>query len=317
MRCWRGSRASGRRRHLGHPRGRQQPCLAARGRHDLPVPLVVVGGHTAAQDLPSIGIDNRAIGRLATRHILDGGARRVAIVTGPLDWWEARERLAGWRGALETAAGRRAGRAGRRGRLDALERRGGSPSAPAAGAGHRRRLRQQRPDGAGRAARGPPAGVARPGGAVRGRRGRHRRGLALLAAPHDGPSAPADAGMLAVEIIVRVIRSGSTGAPRGRSRTSRSTCSQPELIVRQSSRPVKTVTILRPAERPPQTPQPAATSSVVAAAVFGSLRTVPGSPRLLRRAYMTMSRVTATMRIRATTTASPLTPTRPRTFSAL
>jgi LacI family transcriptional regulator len=70
----------------------------------LPVPLVVVGGATG-EDLPRwIGIDNRAIGRLATGHILAGGARRVAIVTGPGAWSEARERLAGWRETL-TAAG--------------------------------------------------------------------------------------------------------------------------------------------------------------------------------------------------------------------
>ncbi len=69
----------------------------------LPVPLVVVGGGTG-EDVPlTIGIDNRAIGRLATGHILDGGARRVAIVTGPLDWSEARGRLAGWRETLVAA----------------------------------------------------------------------------------------------------------------------------------------------------------------------------------------------------------------------
>lgn len=72
----------------------------------MPVPLVVVGGTTGEDLPPSIGIDNRAIGRLATSHILGGGARRVAIVTGPLDWWEARERLAGWRETLETAGSR-------------------------------------------------------------------------------------------------------------------------------------------------------------------------------------------------------------------
>ncbi|MGC3957034.1 MAG: LacI family DNA-binding transcriptional regulator [Verrucomicrobiota bacterium] len=62
---------------------------------DLAVPLLVVGGTGSDDAVPSVAIDNRAIGRLATRHILDGGARQVAIVTGPLDWSEARERLAG------------------------------------------------------------------------------------------------------------------------------------------------------------------------------------------------------------------------------
>jgi LacI family transcriptional regulator len=68
--------------------------------HDLPVPLVVAGGTTGERAAPSIAIDNLAIGRLATGHILAGGARRVAIVTGPLDWSEARDRLTGWRDTL-------------------------------------------------------------------------------------------------------------------------------------------------------------------------------------------------------------------------
>lgn len=63
----------------------------------LPVPVVLVGGMAGQTSVPSIGIDNRAIGRLATEHLLAGGARRVGLVTGPLSWWEAREREAGWR----------------------------------------------------------------------------------------------------------------------------------------------------------------------------------------------------------------------------
>ena len=66
----------------------------------LPVPLVVLGG--------AIGEDRAAVDRhrqprhrpTRHRHILDGGARRVGIVTGPQDWSEARERLAGWRETL-------------------------------------------------------------------------------------------------------------------------------------------------------------------------------------------------------------------------
>lgn len=68
---------------------------------DLPVPVTLVGGMAGQTSLPSIGIDNRAIGRLATEHLLAGGARRVGIVTGPLNWWEARERLEGWRETLD------------------------------------------------------------------------------------------------------------------------------------------------------------------------------------------------------------------------
>lgn len=72
---------------------------------DLPVPVILVGGMSGAACLPSIGIDNAAIGRLATEHLLAGGIRHVGIVTGPLTWWEAQQRLAGWRRTLQ-AAGR-------------------------------------------------------------------------------------------------------------------------------------------------------------------------------------------------------------------
>ena len=71
------------------------------GSPNPPVPVTLVGGMAAPTSWPSIGIDNRAIGRVATEHLVAGGARRVAIVTGPLDWWEAQERLHGWREVLD------------------------------------------------------------------------------------------------------------------------------------------------------------------------------------------------------------------------
>jgi LacI family transcriptional regulator len=72
-------------------------------RDDLPVPVMLVGGTAGDAYLPSIGIDNVAIGRLATEHLLAGGADRVGIVTGPLTWCESQQRLAGWRETLAEA----------------------------------------------------------------------------------------------------------------------------------------------------------------------------------------------------------------------
>jgi LacI family transcriptional regulator len=68
---------------------------------NLQIPVTLVGGMADQTSLPSIGIDNRAIGRMATEHLIAGGARRVAIVTGLPGWWEAQERLAGWRETLD------------------------------------------------------------------------------------------------------------------------------------------------------------------------------------------------------------------------
>jgi LacI family transcriptional regulator len=76
----------------------------------LPVPVVLVGGMAGQTSLPSISIDNRAIGRLATEHLLAGGARQVGLITGPLSWWEARERKSGWQeSTVSTAFGDTAG----------------------------------------------------------------------------------------------------------------------------------------------------------------------------------------------------------------
>jgi LacI family transcriptional regulator len=74
---------------------------ARAGSLQFPTPIVFVGGMAGPGSLPLAGIDNRAIGRLATEHLLAGGARRVGIVTGPPSWWEARERRQGWQEALQ------------------------------------------------------------------------------------------------------------------------------------------------------------------------------------------------------------------------
>ena len=68
---------------------------------NFPVPVLLVGGVADEGPMPSIGIDNGAIGRLATEHLIAGGARRIGIVTGPLSWWESRQRRRGWRESME------------------------------------------------------------------------------------------------------------------------------------------------------------------------------------------------------------------------
>jgi LacI family transcriptional regulator len=67
---------------------------------DFPVPMIFVRGMTKPTSLPIIGIDNQAMGYLATKHLLEGGGERIGLITGPLTWWEARERQRGWQDAL-------------------------------------------------------------------------------------------------------------------------------------------------------------------------------------------------------------------------
>lgn len=53
--------------------------------------------------LSSVSIDNYRGGCLATEHLLQQGYRHIGHITGPLDWWEARQRMAGWEDTLRQA----------------------------------------------------------------------------------------------------------------------------------------------------------------------------------------------------------------------
>jgi DNA-binding LacI/PurR family transcriptional regulator len=57
-----------------------------------------------AIDIPYVDADNFGGARLATRFLLDRGARRIGTITGPLDMTAAQDRLAGYRTALVEAA---------------------------------------------------------------------------------------------------------------------------------------------------------------------------------------------------------------------
>jgi DNA-binding LacI/PurR family transcriptional regulator len=77
---------------------------AAAAVHSLPtgVPAVVVESDTAG-DLPTISVDQIAGARLAVEHLLGLGHVTVWHVSGPQGWLEARDRVDGWRQALEAA----------------------------------------------------------------------------------------------------------------------------------------------------------------------------------------------------------------------
>lgn len=53
--------------------------------------------------LNTLSIDNRSGGLQATQHLIREGRRHIGIIAGPLAWWEARERYAGWQAALQQA----------------------------------------------------------------------------------------------------------------------------------------------------------------------------------------------------------------------
>ena len=53
--------------------------------------------------LSVVCVDNHLGGRLATRHLIEQGYHKIGHITGPMDWWEARERARGWQDAMAEA----------------------------------------------------------------------------------------------------------------------------------------------------------------------------------------------------------------------
>lgn len=68
----------------------------------LSVPVVFLTME-ARPGLSTVAVDNYLGGRLATEHLVAQGYRRVGHIAGPLSWWEARRRKAGWQDALRDA----------------------------------------------------------------------------------------------------------------------------------------------------------------------------------------------------------------------
>jgi LacI family transcriptional regulator len=68
----------------------------------LPVPIIFLTMQSRP-DLPIVTVDNYAGGRIATEHLIEQGYRHIGHISGPLDWWEARQRKSGWQDALSGA----------------------------------------------------------------------------------------------------------------------------------------------------------------------------------------------------------------------
>jgi len=69
---------------------------------DIEVPLVYLTMEPQ-NNLSVVSIDNYLGGRMAMSHLLEQGYRKIGHVSGPLDWWEARQRKAAWMNALTEA----------------------------------------------------------------------------------------------------------------------------------------------------------------------------------------------------------------------
>jgi LacI family transcriptional regulator len=69
---------------------------------DVPAPVVFLTMQ-ARRGVTNISVDNYAGGVLATSHLLEQGYRLIGHISGPLEWWEARQRCQAWQDTLHKA----------------------------------------------------------------------------------------------------------------------------------------------------------------------------------------------------------------------
>jgi len=69
---------------------------------DLEIPLVFLTMEPR-ENISVVSIDNYLGGRLAMTHLLEQGYREIGHISGPLDWWESRQRMAAWKDMLKEA----------------------------------------------------------------------------------------------------------------------------------------------------------------------------------------------------------------------
>ena len=55
------------------------------------------------ENISVVSTNNYLGGRMAMTHLLEQGYRRIGHISGPLDWWEARQRMAAWKDGLKEA----------------------------------------------------------------------------------------------------------------------------------------------------------------------------------------------------------------------
>ena len=64
------------------------------------VPIVFLSMHPR-KHTPIVSIDNYLGGRMVMAHLFEQGYRNIGHISGPLEWWEARERMSAWKDSLK------------------------------------------------------------------------------------------------------------------------------------------------------------------------------------------------------------------------
>jgi LacI family transcriptional regulator len=66
----------------------------------LKIPMVYLAMEPK-ENISTVGIDNYLGGQIAMSHLLEQGYRRIGHISGPMDWWEARQRMVAWKDTLQ------------------------------------------------------------------------------------------------------------------------------------------------------------------------------------------------------------------------
>jgi LacI family transcriptional regulator len=69
---------------------------------ELNVPIVFLTME-AREGITIISVNNHQGAEIATNHLLDEGYRHIGHISGPLDWWEARQRFNAWKNIINAA----------------------------------------------------------------------------------------------------------------------------------------------------------------------------------------------------------------------
>jgi LacI family transcriptional regulator len=70
---------------------------------EINIPIIFLTMEKRDDNVSIVTIDNYFGGKLATEHLIRLGRTRVGHISGPLDWWEARQRKQAWEDALADA----------------------------------------------------------------------------------------------------------------------------------------------------------------------------------------------------------------------
>lgn len=63
----------------------------------IPIVFLTMGSR---DDMFIVSVDNYLGGRMATEHLLEQGCKQIGHISGPLTWWESRQRKDGWHDAM-------------------------------------------------------------------------------------------------------------------------------------------------------------------------------------------------------------------------